>query len=275
MKKSFVSLLTLAAISFGMVSCGGNKSQDAAQNVEEEAVIAGEVSKSLLTAELKDEVTRFLKDMPSSDLPYKLSTGEVSISVANTDFMLPIAKLAELNTKTQKARACGIYFADLNILKAMKKPTTDVEKTLAKLAQDLDIPFAIEIMKEEAPANATQEQLNAFLDEQENKLIDAMMENDKADIELELLSGMAVEYATIYANPGLVVKGDAVSAGLSENMEKRLDIMLEITKDLAKYYPDLKQTGEIIAPLKDMVASVATARESRSQIEAMRAELLK
>lgn len=275
MKKSFVSLLTLAAISFGMVSCGGNKSQDAAQNVEEEAVIAGEVSKSLLTAELKDEVTRFLKDMPSSDLPYKLSIGEVSISVANTDFMLPIAKLAELNTKAQKARACGIYFADLNILKAMKKPTTDVEKTLAKLAQDLDIPFAIEIMKEEAPANATQEQLNAFLDEQENKLIDAMMENDKADIELELLSGMAVEYATIYANPGLVVKGDAVSAGLSENMEKRLDIMLEITKDLAKYYPDLKQTGEIIAPLKDMVVSVATARESRSQIEAMRTELLK
>ena len=259
MKKSFVSLLTLAAISFGMVSCGGNKSQDAAQNVEEEAVIAGEVSKSLLTAELKDEVTRFLKDMPSSDLPYKLSTGEVSVSVANTDFMLPVAKLAELNTKTQKARACGIYFADLNILKAMKKPTADVEKTLAKLAQDLDIPFAIEIMKEEAPANATQEQLNAFLDEQENKLIDAMMENDKPDIELELLSGMAVEYATIYANPGLVVKGDAVSAGLSENMEKRLDIMLEITKDLAKYYPDLKQTGEIIAPLKDMVASVATA----------------
>ena len=229
----------------------------------------------MLTAELKDEVTRFLKDMPSSDLPYKLSTGEVSVSVANTDFMLPVAKLAELNTKTQKARACGIYFADLNILKAMKKPTADVEKTLAKLAQDLDIPFAIEIMKQEAPANATQEQLNAFLDEQENKLIDAMMENDKADIELELLSGMAVEYATIYANPGLVVKGDAVSAGLSENMEKRLDIMLEITNDLAKYYPDLQQTGQIIAPLKDMVASVATARESRSQIEAMRTELLK
>ena len=275
MKKSFVSLLSIAAISFGMVSCGGNKSQDAAQSVEEEAVIAGEVSKNLLTAELKDEVTRFLKDMPSSDLPYKLSTGEVSVSVANTDFMLPVAQATALNTKTQKARACGVYFADMNILKAMKKPAGDVEKVLAKLAQDLDIPFAIEIMKEEAPANATEEQLNAFLDEQENKLIDAMMENDKADIELELLGGMTVEYALIYANPGLVVKGDAVSAGLSENMEKRLDIMLEITNDLAKYYPDLQQTGQIIAPLKDMVASVATARESRSQIEAMRAELLK
>ena len=189
--------------------------------------------------------------MPSSDLPYKLSTGEVSVSVANTDFLLPTAKLAELNTKTQKTRACGIYFADLNILKA------------------------IEIMQEKAPENATQEQLNAFLDEQENKLIDAMMENDKADIELELLGGMTVEYATIYANPGLVVKGDAVSAGLSENMEKRLDILMEITKDLAKYYPDLQQTGQIIAPLKDMVVSVNMARESRSQIEAMRAELLK
>ena len=58
-------------------------------------------------------------------------------------------------------------------------------------------------------------------------------------------------------------------------MEKRLDIMLEITNDLAKYYPDLQQTGQIIAPLKDMVVSVNMARESRSQIEAMRAELLK
>ena len=65
MKKSFVSLLTIAAITFGMVSCNSSKKQDAAeQKVEEEAAIAGEVSKGLLTAELKDEVTRFLKDMP-------------------------------------------------------------------------------------------------------------------------------------------------------------------------------------------------------------------
>ena len=57
MKKSFVSLLTIAAITFGMVSCNSSKKQDAAeQKVEEEAAIAGEVSKGLLTAELKDEV---------------------------------------------------------------------------------------------------------------------------------------------------------------------------------------------------------------------------
>ena len=51
MKKSFVSLLTIAAITFGMVSCNSSKKQDAAeQKVEEEAAIAGEVSKGLLTA---------------------------------------------------------------------------------------------------------------------------------------------------------------------------------------------------------------------------------
>lgn len=134
MKKSFVSLLTIAAITFGMVSCNSSKKQDAAeQKVEEEAAIAGEVSKGLLTAELKDEVTRFLKDMPDSELPYKVSTGEVTISVANTDFMLPVSKVSELNTQAQKARACGIYFADLNVLKAMKKPTTDIENVLVKL----------------------------------------------------------------------------------------------------------------------------------------------
>ena len=221
MKKSFVSLLTIAAITFGMASCNSSKKQDAAeQKVEEEAAIAGEVSKGLLTAELKDEVTRFLKDMPDSELPYKVSTGEVTISVANTDFMLPVSKVSELNTQAQKARACGIYFADLNVLKAMKKPTTDIENVLVKLTTDLDIPFAIDIMKESAPANASKEELSKFMKNQENKLIDAMMENDKADVELELLGGMAVEYAIVYANPGLVVKGDAISAGLSENMEK-------------------------------------------------------
>ena len=276
MRKSFVSLLTIAAITFGMVSCNNSKKQDASkQQLEEEAVIAGEVSKSLLTAELKDEVTRFLKDMPDSDLPYKLSTGEVTISVASTDFMLPVNKMSELNTQAQKARACGIYFADLNILKAMKKPTTEVENALLKLTTDLDIPFAIEIMKESAPANATQEELNKFLSDQENKLIDAMMENDKTDIELELLGGMSVEYALIYANPGLVVKGDAVSAGLSENMEKRLEILQQITSDLAKYYPDLEQLGTTIAPLKEMVTTVNIARESKAKIEEMRATLLK
>ena len=74
MKKSFVSLLTIAAITFGMASCNSSKKQDAAeQKVEEEAAIAGEVSKGLLTAELKDEVTRFLKDMPDSEyLPARL-----------------------------------------------------------------------------------------------------------------------------------------------------------------------------------------------------------
>ncbi len=276
MKKSFVSLLTIAAITFGMVSCNSSKKQDAAeQKVEEEAAIAGEVSKGLLTAELKDEVTRFLKDMPDSELPYKVSTGEVTISVANTDFMLPVSKVSELNTQAQKARACGIYFADLNVLKAMKKPTTDIENVLVKLTTDLDIPFAIDIMKESAPANASKEELSKFMKDQENKLIDAMMENDKADVELELLGGMAVEYAIVYANPGLVVKGDAVSAGLSENMEKRLEILQQITADLAKYYPDLDQLGKTIAPLSDMVVSVNMARESKAKIEEMRTNLLK
>lgn len=276
MKKSIVSLLAVAAITFGMASCNNAKKQDAAADqVEQEAAIAGEVSKNLLTAELKDEVTRFLKDMPDSDLAYKLATGEVTISVANTDFLLPTSKIAELNTNTQKARACGMYFADLNILKAMKKPTTDVENNLVKLCQELDIPFAIEIMKEAAPANASKEDLNKFLNAQEDKLVNAMMENDKADIELELLGGMSVEYANLLANPGLVVKGDAVSAGLSENMTKRLAILQQITTDLAKYYPDLEQLGTTIAPLNDMIVSVSSARAAQKDIEAMRANLLK
>ncbi|WP_455628734.1 hypothetical protein [Parabacteroides chinchillae] len=276
MKKSFVSLLTVAAFLFGMASCNSSaKKAEAEAQTEQEAVIAGEVSKSLLTEELKVEVSQFLKDMSESDLAYKLATGEVTVSVANTDFMLPVSKASELTTQAQKARACGMYFADLNILKAMKKPTTDVENVLVKLTTDLNIPFVIDIMKESAPANASKEEVNAFMKAQEDKLIDAMMENDKADIEIELLGGMSVEYAYLLANPGLVVKGDAISAGLSDNMIKRLDTLQQIVGDLSKYYPDLSQLGETIAPLKEMVVSVNAARAAQKDIEAMRTNLLK
>lgn len=276
MKRSFVSLLTGAALVMSMASCNSNaKKEEAAANTEKEAVIAGEVSKKLLTEELKTEVTQFLKDMPESDLAYKLATGEVTISVANTDFMLPVSKAVELNTPAQKARACGMYFADLNVLKAMKKPKADVENVLVKLTTDLNIPFVIDIMKESAPANASKEEVNAFLKAQEDKLIDAMMKNDKADIETEMLGGMSVEYAYVLANPGLVVKGDAVSAGLSENMIKRLETLQQIVSDLSKYYPDLAQLGTTIAPLKDMVTSIETARASQQKIGDMRAALLK
>ncbi len=276
MKRSFVSALAIAAFSIGLVACNNaQKNNTTEEQMEQEAVIAGEVSKNLLTAELKDEVTRFLKDMPDSDLPYKVSTGEVKISVANTDFMLPTSKANELNTPSQKARACGIYFADLNMLKAMGKPTTDVEAAILKLTTDLNIPFAVEIMKESAPANASKEDLNKFMREQEDKLINAMSENNKVDVQVELLGGMAVEYGYIYANPGLVVEGDAVSAGLSDNMTKRLDILQEISADLAKYYPDMQTLGETIAPLKDMVGSVNEARAAKDQIATMRDTLLK
>lgn len=275
MKRSFVSLLAVAAIVFSMASCNNKAKQEEAAKTEKEAVIAGEVSKNLLTEELKTEVTQFLKDMPQSDLAYKLATGEVTISVANTDFMLPVAQAADLTTPSQKARACGMYFADLNILKAMKKPTTDVENVLVKLTTELNIPFVIDIMKESAPEGATKEAVNAFMKAQEDKLIDAMMENDKADIEIEMLGGMSVEYAYLLANPGLVVKGDAVSAGLSENMLKRLDTLNQIVSDLSNYYPDLAQLGTTIAPLKDMVASVNAARAAQKEIAAMRDALLK
>lgn len=275
MKRSFVSLLVVTAIIFGMASCNSSKKQEEAAKTEEAAVIAGEVSKNLLTEELKMEVAQFLKDMPDSDLAHKLSTGEVTISVANTDFLLPVSKAGELNAQAQKARACGVYFADLSILKAMNKPTTEVENALAKLTTELNIPFAIEIMKESAPANASKEEINAFLNQQEDKLIDAMAENNKMDIQVELLGGMAVEYAYLFGNPGLVVKGDAISAGLSENMLNRLNTLNLVVADLSNYYPDMAALGTTIAPLPEMITSVNTARASQQQIGEMRNALLK
>lgn len=276
MKKSILNMLTIAAVAFGMVSCNGaKKTNDEAQQNEEAAVIEGNVPKDLLTEELKQETIQLLKDMPDSDIPYRLSTGEVKIGVSDIKYMVPASKAAELSTPTQKARALGMYLADYNILKAIKQPTAEIENVISKLATDLNVTFVLDILKEQAPANASKEELNAFLKTQEDKIIEKMAADDKMNIEVEMLGAASAEYACLVANPSLVVKGDATSAVLSDNMVKRVEILEQIVADLAAYYPDLQQLGETIAPLKEKTATIQDARAANAEIVGIRDALLK
>lgn len=276
MRKSIVSLFTLTAFVFCMSSCGGKKAkEEETTKTEEAAVVAGNVPKSLLTEEVKAETIQLLKDMPSSEIPYRIAAGEVTVGVGNTNFMLPAAKASELTSAAQKARACGIYFTDYNVLKAMGQPTTELEGALAKLTSDLNITFVMNILKENAPQGASKEDFAKFLQAQEDKVMQEMVNNDKIDIQIEVLSGIAAESACVYANPSLVVKGDATSAGLSDNLMKRLQTLSEITADLTTYYPDLKELGETINPLKDKISTIQTARDNNASILAIRDALVK
>ena len=263
MKKSVLSMLAVAALVFGMTSCNGaKKTSEEAEKTEEAAVIAGKAPKDLLTEELKQETIQLLKDMPDSD-------------VGDIKYMVPVGKAAELSTPTQKARALGMYMADYNVLKAIGKPTAEVEGVIAKLATDLNVSFVLDILKEQAPKDATKEQLQAFLNAQEDKIIEKMAAENKIDAEVEMLGAASAEYACLVANPTLVVEGDATSAGLSTNMEKRVSMLEEVVADLAAYYPDLKQLGETIAPLKEKVASIQSARAANAEIMGIRDALLK
>ncbi|MCD7976961.1 MAG: hypothetical protein LUG51_07315 [Tannerellaceae bacterium] len=276
MKKSFINLLAVSALVFGMASCGGSqKSNEEAAKNEEAAVIAGSVPKNLLTEELKTETIQLLKDMPDSEIPYRAYSGEVKLGVGNLGYMVPTSKANDLTTNSQKARAVGIYFADLNILRAINQPTVDVEAVLAKLTADLNISYIQNVMKDKLPENASKEEFKAFTQKQQEKIIDELAANDRMDVQIEILAGMAAEYACLMANPSLVIEGDATSAGLSENMEKRVGVLLEITEDLSTYYPDLKNVGTTIAPLQTMTATITTDRNSNAEITGIRDALLK
>ena len=133
----------------------------------------------------------------------------------------------------------------------------------------------LDILKEQVPKDATKEQLQAFLNAQEDKIIEKMAAENKVDAEVEMLGAASAEYACLVANPTLVVEGDATSAGLSTNMEKRVSMLEEVVADLAAYYPDLKQLGETIAPLKEKVASIQSARAANAEIMGIRDALLK
>lgn len=213
--------------------------------------------------------------MPESEIPYRLSSGEIQVKVADLTYMLPVAKAAELSTATLKARALGMYMADYNVLKAIGQSTAEVEGAIVKLATDLNVSFVLDILKEQAPKDATKEQLQAFMNAQEDKIIDKMAAENKIDVQIEILGASSAEYACLLANPTLVVKGDATSAGLSENMLKRVTMLEEVVADLASYYPDLQQLGTILSPLKTKVGSIQEARAANAEIMGIRDALLK
>jgi len=275
MKKSILSMLAIAAIAFGMASCNGAKKANEAQTTEDSAVVAGNVPKDLLTVELKQETTKLLEDMPSSDIPYRLSTGDIKIAVGNIKYMLPVSKAAELTTPAQKSRALGIYIADINIQKVMKQPTTELESAISKLAADLNVTSVLDILKEPMPVKTTKDELNTFMKNQEKKIVDKLAEENKMDVAVEIMGGAAAENACLLANPSLVIKGDATSAGLSDNMVKRIDILGQVISDLSNYYPDLKQLSETITPLKEKVATIQAARAANADIMAIRDALVK
>lgn len=270
-------MAAVSALMFGMASCGGNtqKANSESEATEQAAVIAGEAPKDLLTEELKQETLQFLKDMPSSDVPYRFFTGEVKVNVGDLGYMLPVAKASEVTTATQKARALGMYLADYNVSKAIGKANDEIAGAASKLATDLNITYVLDILKQEAPQGATKEQLSAFLKDQENQIIEKLAAENKIDVALELIGSSTAEYACVIANPSLSVEGDAVSAGLSDNMAKRLDMLGEIVGDLANYYPDLQQMVTTITPLKEKAASIAEARAAQADIQGIRDALLK
>ena len=155
-----------------------------------------------------------------------------------------------------------------NIPENAEKP----ERTNKRKAEPITL---LDILKEQAPKDATKEQLQAFLNAQEDKIIEKMAAENKVDAEIEMLGAASAEYTCLVANPTLVVEGDATSAGLSTNMEKRVSMLEEVVADLAAYYPDLKQLGETIAPLKEKVASIQSARAANAEIMGIRDALLK
>ena len=110
---------------------------------------------------------------------------------------------------------------------------------------------------------------------QEDKIIDKMAAENKIDVQIEILGASSAGYAWLLANPTLVIKGDATSAGLSDNMLKRVTMLEEVVADLASYYPDLQQLGTTISPLKEKVGTIQDARAANAEIMGIRDALLK
>ena len=145
--------------------------------------------------------------------------------------------------------------ADYNVLKAIGKPTAEVEGVIAKLATDLNVSFVLDILKEQAPKDATKEQLQAFLNAQEDKIIEKMAAENQVDAEVEMLGAASVSYTHLY------VQVDAESGELLIYDEEDVLVEKTIIFDWVNTACDDDQfTQQVAATLKAVLAVLVTKK---------------
>ena len=232
MKRIFFILMAASLVLLG--SCGNNQGKKS--NTKDSSDIEEQYIKEDIKIKL-DSLVSELGRINATPIVESIDNGQVNLSAAvkknKPDYLMPLDKVSEAVTLSEKYRAMIVYYVDMRFAKLFDMPLDAYKQTLAKLIVDINNP-AIPTVKSNTVAYFWETMAAGSLEHLYiiTRNIDLFMPlfNDKTASE--------VSYRLILVHEGI--------------------------KSLIPYEPELEEIQTILKPLE--VLNATNVKELRSQL---------
>ena len=256
MKK--LSILALAAIVFA--ACGGNKS---ANNAEESDSLKS-FEQEQIEASIKMHFDSIAAEFSKIDQPNFVKETENGIALTKEEkqvkptYLLAPSVADEATTLAEKYRVLAALNVDKRIANLYEMPVEDFDKSITKLAADIDDPSFKDV----------EDKGSIF--ETSSDLYEAMEKNGRINYFWQLASAALVEQLYIVSqnkDKFLSTFNDETAA----NVTFRIILILDATNRLSQYDPEIAPVAAAMTPLEHLNAT--SVNELKSQMDDMKAEI--
>lgn len=268
MKKFAFAIMAMAAIMFA--SCGGNKQQQEAEDVDTTKTFEQEQIEAAIKMHL-DSITAAMNEKELAGIAAIAREGKITLS-ADEKKVQPIYLLSpsvadDLTTIAQKYAATAMLSVDKEIAKLYDMNVDDYTATVAKLASDINDP-AIKKLHDADISKEALAQLSKDMDE-EGRINFFWITTSAAMVEnLHIMAQNVEKFIEGYSDEQVA------------NITFRLFCILDAMDRLSVYDPQIVGIAEGLEPLKNINATTVDElkkqlTESKEMIEASRAAFLK
>lgn len=252
MKKLSILAVSFAAVVFA--SCGGNKS---AQNVEETDSLKS-FEQQQVEAAVKMQIDSLAAELGKlKQLPIIEKKADGSLSLTDQekqvkpDYLLDPKMAEEAATLYEKYRVLGALSVDKEIAKLYDMPTDEFDKSIGKLAADINDPSF----------KALDDVTNVF--EAPEVLYKAMEENGRINYYWQIVATSLIEQLFITTQNEQKFIG-AFDDDAAANVTFRIILVQDALERLAKYDTELLPVAEAVKPLT--VLNATTVDELKAQL---------
>ncbi len=271
--KKILSFVCIAAVSFAMIACGGNKKAKQAAAAPEAQKSQAEIQQEEYIKMQIDSLAAEMLRLKPLDFVKTTNDGTIVLSdkekQVKPDYLVSASAINDLQTLSQKYRAAALIYVDKEVAKLyeMTNLTSDYDKALTKLYLDINDPSLKEIFQTDNTAEAM------------NNFYATCKENGRLHFFWDVCAAAVVEHIYIASQ-----NSEKFLAAFDDDSASELTLQIALLTiaidDLAEINPEYKEISEALKPVGVINAiSVEQFREQlaqvKSEVSVSRSTLLK
>ncbi|HOO42205.1 MAG TPA: hypothetical protein PLC77_00695 [Bacteroidales bacterium] len=265
MKRTAIALLLISALIVS--ACGNSSSKKKDAQTKSETSLQEQYLTEDLIIKIDSLVSGFKR---LGIMPHLEAIQEGTLVLTEREkrvkptFLMPLEKVNDLVTLTQKTRALGIYAVDQAIARLYDMPIEEYDKVIAQLLVDTDNVALMEGAEVSVEVNALD------VDSWVITMEDEQMGKEQVNMFLETMASGVLEslYFTSLDIPRYMTYFDDQSAA---DFSYRFLLVVDGIESLIPYHPELESIRGILEPLK--VINAINVKQLEEQLNTLAADI--